>query len=127
MKSRSNIPSKDKLSYTKPALTQRSNCLLQSLIHASLKERSLCIRKGHALNAPNDPFSIKQRSKQDLPVMRQWISKVECLYKPKFFEHRCSSPSVHNFSYCSSSTRLSEYFLVRLEKLPKHLEHPKRK
>jgi len=34
---------------------------------------------------------------------------------------------MHNFFYPSSSTRISEYFLVRLAKLSKHLEHLERK
>ena len=63
MKSRFDIPSKDKLYYAGPALTQRSDHMLQSLVEASLKGRDLCMRKGSALNAPNDFFSYQTKIK----------------------------------------------------------------
>jgi len=66
------MPSKDELCYPGPALTQRRDCLLQFLVHASLKGRAFYMRKGHALNAPNDPIFIRRRSNEDLLVMRQW-------------------------------------------------------
>lgn len=50
MKSRSDVPSKDELCYVVLALTQRSDYLLQFLVHISLKEKALCMRKGHAFN-----------------------------------------------------------------------------
>ena len=52
--------SKEELCYARPTLTQRCDYLMQFLVHASLKQRALCMRKERALNdAPNDPFSIR--------------------------------------------------------------------
>ena len=67
MESRSDMPSKDELCYAWPTLTQRCDYLMKFLVQASLKRKISLMRKGRALNAPNDLLL----SDEDLPVMRQ--------------------------------------------------------
>ena len=79
MKSRSDLPSKDELCYS-------CDDLLQFLVHTNFKETVLRMRKGHALNAPIEPFSIRRRPKEDLHIMRQRIPKDKGLYISKAIE-----------------------------------------
>lgn len=62
------MPSKDELYYPGPALTQRRDCLLQFLVHASLKGRAFYMRKGRALNAPNNRLLLDEDQMKIYPL-----------------------------------------------------------
>ena len=68
MNSRFDMPSKDEFCFAKPALTQRCDCLLQFLIHTNLKEKFLCMRKGRALNAPNNRLLLGEDQMKIYPL-----------------------------------------------------------
>jgi len=80
------MPSKDTLCYVGLALTQRCDDLPQTLIHASLKGKVLFMRKGRALNAPNNLFLSNEDQSNNYPLWDNEHLKSKAYTNQKFFK-----------------------------------------